>query len=138
MVCFSQGSNEGTLLAGTQWQVVLYQQDAQLNVLNFLLLGKFMPSWTRHPHVHSPSAPPCPQVLEFQAYRLTSSGLAGLMGLESLECLSIHGLDSWASDTACFRMRPSLKELHLGCEYELPPEAVQRLSGVPDLSMRFR
>ena len=77
-------------------------------------------------------------MLEFQAYRLTSTGLAGLMGLESLECLSIHGLDSWASDTACFRMRPSLKELHLGCEYELPPEAVQRLRDVPDLSMRFR
>jgi hypothetical protein len=77
-------------------------------------------------------------VLAFQAYRLTSAGLMQLMDLQHLQALSVAGLDAWGVDTAAFVARPTLESLHLGCDYELPPGAVEALQGVPDLSMTFR
>ncbi|WIA18363.1 hypothetical protein OEZ85_009828 [Tetradesmus obliquus] len=81
-------------------------------------------------------------VLEFRAYHLTAGGLTRLTGqLPQLASLSCHGLDTCldAATASCFAACPSLRELHLGMDYELPESAMQQLRDVAgDVSMRFR
>lgn len=82
------------------------------------------------------------KVLEFRAYHLTAGGLTRLTGqLPQLASLSCHGLDTCldAATASCFAACPSLRELHLGMDYELPESAMQQLRDVAgDVSMRFR
>eukprot|EP00879_Flechtneria_rotunda_P024277 GHRR01025729.1.p1 GENE.GHRR01025729.1~~GHRR01025729.1.p1 ORF type:complete len:467 (+),score=150.86 GHRR01025729.1:1156-2556(+) len=82
------------------------------------------------------------KVLEFRAYRLSAVGLVSLTGqLPELASLSCHGLDRCldAATVSCFASRPTLRELHLGCDFELPDSAMQQLRDVAgDLSMKFR
>jgi hypothetical protein len=81
------------------------------------------------------------QVLEFRASRLTASGLTRLATLPALAALSCHGLDACldAATAACFAGSASLQSLHLGCDVEVPEEALQQLRSVAGgLSMCFR
>jgi hypothetical protein len=81
------------------------------------------------------------QVLEFRACRLTASGLTRLAALPALCALSCHGLDTCldAATAACFATSGTLQQLHLGCDYEVPEEALQQLRTVAGgLSMCFR
>ena len=80
-------------------------------------------------------------MLEFRAYRLTASGLTRLATLPALCALSCHGLDTCldAATAACFATSRTLQQLHLGCDYEVPEEALQQLRAVAGgLSMCFR
>lgn len=80
-------------------------------------------------------------MLEFRAYRLTASGLTRLATLPQLSALSCHGLDTCldAATAACFATSRTLQQLHLGCDYEVPEEALQQLRDVAGgLSMCFR
>eukprot|EP00882_Tetradesmus_deserticola_P003943 GHRQ01004169.1.p1 GENE.GHRQ01004169.1~~GHRQ01004169.1.p1 ORF type:complete len:540 (+),score=233.07 GHRQ01004169.1:193-1812(+) len=82
------------------------------------------------------------KVLEFRAFHLTAGGLTRLTGqLPELSSLSCHGLDTCldVATASCFAACPSLRELHLGMDYELPEGAMQQLRDVAgDVSMRFR
>jgi len=80
-------------------------------------------------------------VLEFRAYRLTAGGLTRLATLPQLAALSCHGLDTCldAATASCFATSRTLQQLHLGCDYEVPEEALQQLRDVAGgLSMCFR
>jgi hypothetical protein len=74
----------------------------------------------------------------------TGAGLVALArALPSLRVLRVHRLDALAAvaaaDAECFACRPALRELHLGCDAALPPEAARRLAAAAGgLSMRFR
>lgn len=77
--------------------------------------------------------------LEFQAYRLTGSGLLKLTALPRLESLSVQGLDCLTGlDAPCFRLCPTLKTLSLSGDYVPPPDVVERLKEVEGLTMSFR
>jgi hypothetical protein len=74
----------------------------------------------------------------------TGAGLVALArALPSLRVLRVHRLDALAAtaaaDAQCFAERPSLRELHLGCDAVLPAHAARRLAAAAGgLSMRFR
>jgi hypothetical protein len=93
------------------------------------------------PHHYLSTFSPSPQVLEFRASRLTAPSLTRLATLPALCALSCHGLDSCldAATAACFATSRTLQQLHLGCDYEVPDEALQQLRDVAGgLSMCFR